>query len=279
MDVSKHPNYLLAYDADEVQRLQLQHDVIIRAFDGRLIVPSMKVSPGMKALDSACGTGIWTVQAAAQHPDIEFTGVDIEARNFPISHPPNAQFFVESITHLPEKWSSVFDLVHQRLLIAALRAQEWSQAIAEAYRVLRPGGWAQFVECSTLWLRGPVAMRFLKIYRALYNSRNMLLKCAERIPQMLEDAGFHNVRSERVYIEMAGTTLEATAARTTVLGVYRQFKGAIVRAGGLGLVQSGEEYDALMDELQEEIMTAVDGTYPLEYVAIVAQKPQERCWM
>ncbi|KAL1665328.1 S-adenosyl-L-methionine-dependent methyltransferase [Schizophyllum commune] len=272
MDVSKHPNYLLAYDADEVQRLQLQHDVIIRAFDGRLIVPSMKVSPGMKALDNACGTGIWTVQAAAQHPDIEFTGVDIEARNFPISHPPNARFLVESITHLPDEWSSVFDLVYQRLLIAALRAQEWSQAIAEAYRVLQPGGWAQFVECSTLWLRGPVAVRALEIKRALFSHRRMLSTCAEDIPQMLEDAGFHNVRSERVFIEMAGTTPEAFSARTTIVGVYRQFKDAVVQAGGFGLVKSGEEYDALMDELEEEIKTGVDGTYPLEYVAIVAKK-------
>ena len=89
---------------------------------------------------------------------------------------------------------------------------------------------------------------------------------------MLEDAGFRNVRSERVYIEMAGTTPEAFSARTTLVGVYRQFQEAVAQAGGFGLVKSGEEYDALMDELEEEIMTGVDGTYPLEYVAIVAQK-------
>ncbi|KAL1759622.1 S-adenosyl-L-methionine-dependent methyltransferase [Schizophyllum commune] len=272
MNVSRNPDYLLTYDAEEARRLQLQHDVIIRAFDGRLIVAPIEVFPGMKTLDSASGTGIWALQAAAQHPDAELTGIDIESRNFPISPPPNARFLVNDITALPEDWSDTFNFVHQRLLNAALRAEEWPQVIAEAYRVLRPGGWAQFVECSTLWLRGPVAQRFLEIYRALYNSRNMLLTCAEDIPQMLEDADFQNVRSERVYIEMAGTTPEALSARTTIVGVYRQFSDAVVQAGGFGLVKSGEEYDALMDELEEEIKTGVDGTYPLEYVAIVAQK-------
>ncbi|KAI5834192.1 S-adenosyl-L-methionine-dependent methyltransferase [Schizophyllum commune Tattone D] len=220
MSVSRFPDYLLTYDAAEVHRLQLQHEVITRAFDGRLMVAPIEVFPGMKILDSASGTGVWTLQAAAQHPDAEFTGIDIESRNFPIS-PPNARFLVEDITALPEEWSDTFNLVHQRLLIAALRAEEWPQVIAEAHRVLRIGGWAQFVECSTLWLRGPIARRFLEIYRALYNSRNMLLTCAEDIPQMLEDADFHNVRSERVCIEMAGTTPEASTARTTILGVYR----------------------------------------------------------
>ncbi|KAL1730606.1 S-adenosyl-L-methionine-dependent methyltransferase [Schizophyllum commune] len=272
MDASKYLKYLLAYDAEEVQRLRLQHDVIIRAFDGRLIIPSLEISSGMKILDSACGTGIWTLQAAFQYPDVDITGIDIEPRNFPISPPPNARLLVESITHLPEDWSNAFDLVHQRLLIAALRAQEWSQTIAEVYRVLRPGGWAQFVECSTLWLRGPVAVRALEIKRALFSHRRMLSTCAEDIPQMLEDVDFHNVRSDRVYIGIAGTTPEATAARTTIVGVYRQFKDAVVQAGGFGLVEFGEEYDALMDELEEEIKTGVDGTYPLEYVAIVAQK-------
>ena len=75
MDASRYPDYLLTYDAEEVQRrirlhgyagrwvysllprLQLQHDVIIRAFDGHLIVAPMEVFPGMKILDSASGTG------------------------------------------------------------------------------------------------------------------------------------------------------------------------------------------------------------------------------
>ncbi|KAI5887157.1 S-adenosyl-L-methionine-dependent methyltransferase [Schizophyllum commune H4-8] len=264
MDASRHPDYLLTYDAAEVQRLQLQHNMIIRAFGGHLIVASIELSPGMNVLDSAAGTGVWTLQAAAQHPNAKFSGIDIESRDFPISPPSNARFLVEDITALPEEWFDTFDLVHQRLLIAALRAEEWPQAIAEAHRALRLGGWAQFVECSTLWLRGPIARCFLEIYRALYNSRNMLLTCAEDIPQMLEDAGFRNVRSERVYIEMAGTTPEATAARTTIVGVYRQFKDAIMQAGGFGLVESGEEYDALMSELEKEIKTGIDGTYPLE---------------
>ena len=68
--------------------------------------------------------GIWALQASTQYPEINFTGIDIESRNIPTSSPPNAEFLVHNITALPEEWSGTFDLVHQRLLLAALRAEE-----------------------------------------------------------------------------------------------------------------------------------------------------------
>ena len=100
----------------------------------------------------------------------------------------------------------------------------------------------------------------------------MLSTCAEDIPQMLEDAGFLNVRSERVQIEMVGSTPDAIVARQSIIGACRSLKKAIVQEGGFGIVGSGEEYDALLDELDREFKVGVNGSYPLELVTVVGQK-------
>ncbi|KAL1665325.1 S-adenosyl-L-methionine-dependent methyltransferase, partial [Schizophyllum commune] len=111
-------HYLLTYDAEE-----MQHDMIMSAIDGRLIIAPVDLLPGTKVLDSATGTGIWALQASAQYPEVSFTGIDIESVNFP-TPPPNVEFLVHNITALPKEWSGSFDLVHQSLLIAALRTEE-----------------------------------------------------------------------------------------------------------------------------------------------------------
>ncbi|KAI4517830.1 S-adenosyl-L-methionine-dependent methyltransferase [Schizophyllum commune Loenen D] len=237
-------------------RLQAQHDMIIRVFNGRLITAPVNLLPGTKVLDSATGTGIRALQASTQYQEISFTGIDIESRNLPTSPPPNTEFLVHNITALPEEWSGTFDLVHQRLLIAALRTEEWPRAIGEAHRVLKPGGWVQIVELSLLSLqRGPVGRRLWDVFRAFSEARTMLSTCAEDIPQMLKDVGFCNVRNE-----------------LSIIGAYRRLRKAIVQEGGFGIVGSGEEYDALLDELDREFETGVNGSYPMEFVAVVAQK-------
>ncbi|KAI5887160.1 uncharacterized protein SCHCODRAFT_01175504 [Schizophyllum commune H4-8] len=126
MEAESHrSHYLLTYDSEESQ-----HDMIIRAFDGRLITAPVDILPSTKVLDSATGTGIWTLQASARYPDASFTGIDIESANFPVSPPPDTEFLVHSITALPEEWSSTFDLVHQRLLISSLCAEQSEKHIA-----------------------------------------------------------------------------------------------------------------------------------------------------
>lgn len=100
----------------------------------------------------------------------------------------------------------------------------------------------------------------------------MLWTCAELVPQMLEDAGFCNVRTVLVQIEMVGSTAEAIMTRQSMIGACRSLKKAIVQEGGFGIVESGEEYDVLLDELDREFKEGVSGSYPLELVAVVAQR-------
>jgi ubiquinone/menaquinone biosynthesis C-methylase UbiE len=80
-------------------------------------------------------------------PKSALQGIDTESRLFP-QKPADANitFFIASTSSLPRNWSGCFDIVHQRLLRAALTDSEWVAVIKEFYRVLQPEGWAQLTE-------------------------------------------------------------------------------------------------------------------------------------
>ncbi|TRM66232.1 S-adenosyl-L-methionine-dependent methyltransferase [Schizophyllum amplum] len=194
-------SYLLEYDEEEAARLNRQHEVLTRAYDGRLILAPLDVVPNLRILDSGTGTGVWALSASAAHPEAFVTGIDIEERNFPRSLPPNANFLTANLTALPEEWSGQFGLVHQRLLMGALRQDEWTRALAEAYRVLQPGGWIQSLETDPTYPKSP----------------------------MLEAAGFRDVRVFRGKTELAGQSPEAIAARANFIRSGEEYD-ALLRA-------------------------------------------------
>ncbi|KAJ0351203.1 hypothetical protein COL154_013005 [Colletotrichum chrysophilum] len=67
------PEYMLPNDDREVDRLDLQHNLFIRTFDGRLATappndPDAKVK---NVLDVGTGSGIWAMDFGDQHPEAE----------------------------------------------------------------------------------------------------------------------------------------------------------------------------------------------------------------
>lgn len=64
--------------------------------------------------------------------------------------PPNVSFQVgNTLKRLPFS-DNTFDFVNIRLFIIALKKEEWPILMQEAYRVLKPGGFIQMVECGML---------------------------------------------------------------------------------------------------------------------------------
>ncbi|KAJ0384001.1 hypothetical protein COL922a_009297 [Colletotrichum nupharicola] len=69
----KEGKYMLPNDDREVERLDLQHNLFIRTFDGRLATappndPDAKVK---NVLDVGTGSGIWAMDFGDQHPEVE----------------------------------------------------------------------------------------------------------------------------------------------------------------------------------------------------------------
>jgi SAM-dependent methyltransferase len=170
-----------------------------------------------------CLTGTWILDASASAPPgTLFYGIDIEDRLLPEKRPPNVHFIKSSITSLPHEWTRTFDLVNQRLLIAALTREEWRTALAEMLRVLVPGGYLQLGEAGS-WKAGPVTARHRELTSALFRARGLLLDCAVHIPLLLREAGFEDIQIEERQIPLgAWGGRDGTEGRDNFMGVFRQ---------------------------------------------------------
>ena len=223
-------------------------------------------------LTCACFTGVWLLEAAARFsPSAVLHGIDIEGRLFPQFKPSNISFSLTNITDLPIEWSSRFDIVHQRLLFAALTNPQWSAAIANMFRVLRPGGWVQLLE-SENFETGHYTQKYGDILRELYRRRDLVIRVYEELPLLLENAGFTDVkiiRSSTPVGKWAGQP--GIEGRDNVMAVFRAMKLPILRMGGFSMVKSEAEIDELLDNVEKE-WDETEGM-ALGFCLIVARKP------
>ncbi|KAN0084059.1 S-adenosyl-L-methionine-dependent methyltransferase [Tylopilus felleus] len=248
--------YLLPSDNDEKERLARQHQLYKTLFGGRIIFPAISLSPSSEVLDIGTGSATWLTDCRSLLPEsVQFYGIDIESKLFPAyaSTPPNTHFSVGSATSLPSYWTSKFSLVNQRLLILALTTSEWQKVISEIYRVLEPGGYAQFIEIDSKWYSGPKTAAHVAFLSTFLDAKGLDLHCCEHISRWMTAVGFVGVRSKEVTVKIgtwAGPIGEE--ARDASIGALRGMKGPVMKAGGMGYVTSPEEFDAKVDAVAEE---------------------------
>lgn len=144
--------YCLPADDQEKLRLDEQHNFIRdHICDGRLVLDdAMTLKDGSIVLDLGTGSGAWASDLACRVPSsVKILGFDISDRLFP-PESSNVTFSLGNVLALPEWLQSRATLAHQRLLIYALRRQEWSQAIESIKNTLIPGeGRLQLTEVLT----------------------------------------------------------------------------------------------------------------------------------
>lgn len=141
--------YWLARDTSEAKRLELQHGYILNC-QGYYLHPDIPPLPaGTRIADIATGTAIWLREVAAAKPNVECHGFDISDIMFPASPalPANVTLHLADIKKpLDERWTGYFDVVHVRLLQAALRIDDWGPVLRNIITLLKPGGWLQWME-------------------------------------------------------------------------------------------------------------------------------------
>lgn len=213
-------------------------------------------------LTSILYKGVWLLDPA-QHVSncVELYGNDVSSIHFPKVHPKNVQFHVASVTKLPDDWSAKFDLIHQRLLIGALTAGHWQEAIPEMLRVLKPGGSIQLVEFHSLDTTnaGPTWTRFRVIFEKLLAKRNMM---------RTELSNCHACLTKPVSSMLRGAgQIGKTAAAYIMIGFQSMGPAILVE----GLVASELEFEELMADVRREC----DGPLHIEQAVwmVCARKP------
>ncbi|KAF8993366.1 hypothetical protein BDQ17DRAFT_1368401 [Cyathus striatus] len=253
---TSYPGSKYVIPADETERIRLirQHYMLKKAYDNKLVLPPISIKPGDEVLDNGTGTGIWLLDFAAEVPStVKLYGADIESRNFPPqdTRPANTQFSIASLLDLPSEWTSKFTLIHQRLVFAvAIPRADIPPALSQLHRVLKPGGWVQLLEPGD-WIAGPVNDRHKNLIRT-------------GLPK------HYGCRSTHVQWKWAGE--EGIVGRNNLMTLWRGVKVPILDNGGFGFVNSEEEMDQLLDDLEKE-MDETEGA-KVDWITFYAQKPE-----
>ncbi|KXN86227.1 hypothetical protein AN958_10371 [Leucoagaricus sp. SymC.cos] len=222
-------------------RLNGQHRMILQLLDDTYIhVPLELSKPGAVILGSAAGTGIWLVELSKLIPTtVELIGIDIVDKLFPGREtlPSNVTFQITSILNLPVEWTSKFDLVNKRLLIAGLRHSEWITAINNMYHALKQGGWIQLYERNgSSGNLGPIGKKISLLHQSIMQSQGIVgtsPNTGEVLKRMAEEARFVEIKVtyyEKPIGKWAGE--DGIKSRYNSIQLFRGLKGLVLENEG-----------------------------------------------
>ncbi|EIE90877.1 hypothetical protein RO3G_15588 [Rhizopus delemar RA 99-880] len=142
-------SYWLPKDEEEQMRLTGQHFAIKELYQGNVLSEVTKIidfKRGVSVLDVGCGSGAWLTDMALNYPNCTYNGCDIvEVANKFVTPRQFTLQYGNVLAGLPFH-DNTFDFVQMRLLIFALREEEWPVAVKELLRVTKPGGIVQILE-------------------------------------------------------------------------------------------------------------------------------------
>ncbi|KAJ1555174.1 hypothetical protein HK096_007807, partial [Nowakowskiella sp. JEL0078] len=157
--------YVLPTDEKELERIELEHFSYTLAFGGLFNLPIHETlkEQGLMVLDVGCGPGVWSRDVAKKYPQANIYAIAI-----------------------PDEY---FDAVFQRLLRGAIPEIKWNDEIKELSRVLKPGGFIEFVEFSEYRQLGPKGTLLLGSMRKALEHRGLDINIANNLNSRMEKAG------------------------------------------------------------------------------------------
>lgn len=166
-----------------------------RLFKGRL-VEQMAIQPGQRILDIGCGTGTLALLIMERHPQSEVVGLDPDPQILAIARRKAARsgadvrFDVGYADRLPYPDAS-FDRVTSSLVFHHLTREIKRAALADAYRVLRPGGELHIADVGHA--SGVLMHLAVRPIVLLDGTDRVKDNIAGRLPEFMKGAGFNEV--------------------------------------------------------------------------------------
>ncbi|KAK1654893.1 S-adenosyl-L-methionine-dependent methyltransferase [Colletotrichum phormii] len=170
----KDGKYWIPNDERENDRLDVQHNLFIRTFRGRLgnaplSDPEAKVG---RVLDIGTGSGIWAIDFGEEHPEAEILGVDLSAAQ-PEFVPPN--IFTER-----------FDYIHSRMMTWSI--SDWKKLFKQCYEVTS----SPLSDDGTL-KDDSALMQSVRLWESAAEIFGRPFEDTRRLKDFMEEVGFEDV--------------------------------------------------------------------------------------
>jgi SAM-dependent methyltransferase len=142
-----------------INRLHLQHWLFIRQL-GWLLHPSIPQAKnggaGLRIADLGCENAAWLIELAPHVPNAKLEGFDIASTHFPAKEwlPVNVSLHQTDILgELPDHLHGAFDIIQVPAFTTCIAKGETRPFLQAVRKMLKPGGYFQWVEGTTGRLR------------------------------------------------------------------------------------------------------------------------------
>lgn len=266
----------------EAARLSHLNGLLTRVQGG---VPEM--AGFTKILDLACGAGSWVFEVARAYPHLSLMGVDDGPLMIEIAREqalvagsgalplPNVTFHLEANLTRMDLVSEAFDFIHAQSLVPRMTGLTWPGLMKECYRLLIPGGVAQFIVWELPVTSGSACERYFELIgKAFYHAGRSLAGGARAIgisaalPHLFRAAGFATVHCQATLLDFSRDAPEHAAVFQSALVGLRYIQPFLLAYG----IATGEEIERLYQQAMAE-MQADDFTGSLVVLAVRGKKP------
>lgn len=176
----------------EVERLQYSHDIHRTLFNGNFSSPVAELlKKGAKVLDFRCGPGTWTCEMSSDFRNSKFYAIE-SVPCFPTLKPFNVEFIKsDKLDYEIPFEDNTFDFIYAHSARLWYTDTQWKEIIIpELIRILKPGGYLEFMEAEMqLFGEGPetpIMTQYAEKFRALLRSHKINPYMVSELPSILK---------------------------------------------------------------------------------------------
>ncbi|EIE78281.1 hypothetical protein RO3G_02985 [Rhizopus delemar RA 99-880] len=149
----------------------------------------MDFEKGIAVLDVGCGSGSWIMDMITDYPNCTYHGCDIVDTTNKILKIDQFTFSRGNVAQKLPYANNTFDFVHMRLLVAALREDEWPMAIRELVRVTKSGGMIQLTETEPVLNKDPSSAfyKFIDAFNSACRQRGQNPQIALELKRLVSE--------------------------------------------------------------------------------------------
>ncbi|RIB22784.1 S-adenosyl-L-methionine-dependent methyltransferase [Gigaspora rosea] len=246
--------YHLPNDENETDRLHLQHFLIRYLWQSNFSAPvdHNLSKPGAKVLDVGCGAASWSFDIATTYPLAKVIGLDISPYQPTTIKPKNFEFVKGNVQERLPFDDNTFDFVFQRFLVFGITKEKWTHVVNELVRVLKPDGFLELCEPSSVFDVGPATKRIWDCETKMLEERGCDFESYQKIEEYARNQGqLENIKKEskRCYYGTVYNSVEfSKAALSNMSYAYVSLKPILSKK----LQVSDEEYDELTKISEKE---------------------------